>query len=83
MFFVGAWFGREEGGEGGGLVLHLNCNLTTTTTVWREKFSEGGQEPEGFDERLGDWDDNIPSWLFWPACLPWDHHLNDWISTFF
>lgn len=29
-------------------------------------------------------DDNIPSWLFWPVCLPLDHqHQSDWISTFF
>ena len=25
---------------------------------------------------------DIPSWLFWPACLPWDHQ-SDWTSTFF
>ena len=43
-----------------------------------------GVVSEGMDGwgTLGD--DNIPSWLFWPVCLPLDHqHQSDWISTFF
>lgn len=67
----------------------LAVELLPTAITWRNSPRDRSQR---FDEGLGILGGglgggigttNIPSWLFWPACLPWDHYQGGWISTIF